>query len=203
MTLPLYAFAMEDTTVPGEENQETVESENPTNILPGEIYEETSLREEIVCTPTHPFYVPEKGWTAAIQLRAGDRLQMLNGEYVIIEEVQHEILESPIGTYNFEVEGFHTYHVGNLEVLVHNKCGGETSSTINGKRMHQNWNYGDGVLKEKRIAPGSRVDGIDWANRIVYELKPNNPRAIQRGLRQLDRYLGILGEDWLGILLTY
>ena len=137
------------------------------------------------------------------QLRAGDRLQMLNGEYVIIEQVQHEILESPIGTYNFEVEGFHTYHVGNLEVLVHNKCGGETSSTINGKRMHQNWNYGDGVLKEKRIAPGSRVDGIDWANRIVYELKPNNPRAIQRGLRQLDRYLGVLGEDWLGILLTY
>ena len=56
------------------------------------------------------------------QLRAGDRLQMLNGEYVIIEQVQHEILESSIGTYNFEVEGFHTYHVGNLEVLVHNRC---------------------------------------------------------------------------------
>ena len=86
--------------------------------------------EEIVCTPTHPFYVPEKGWTAAIQLRAGDRLQMLNGEYVIIEQVQHEILESPVTTYNFEVEGFHTYHVGNLEVLVHNRCGDSPQSPV-------------------------------------------------------------------------
>ena len=79
--------------------------------------------EEIVCTPTHPFYVPQKGWIAAIQLRAGDRLQLLNGEYVVIEQVQHEILESPVTTYNFEVEGFHTYFVGETGVLVHNKCG--------------------------------------------------------------------------------
>lgn len=29
--------------------------------------------EEIITTPAHPFYVPQKGWTDAIQLRAGDR----------------------------------------------------------------------------------------------------------------------------------
>ena len=28
--------------------------------------------EEIVTTPTHPFYSPVKGWTDAAQLRAGD-----------------------------------------------------------------------------------------------------------------------------------
>ena len=67
--------------------------------------------EEIITTPTHPFYVPKKGWTDAIQLRAGDRLQLLNGEYVIIEQVQHEILEAPVTVYNFEVEEFHTYYV--------------------------------------------------------------------------------------------
>ena len=78
--------------------------------------------EEIVCTPTHPFYVPQKGWTEAIQLRAGDRLQLLNGEYIVVEQVQHELLESPETTYNFEVEGFHTYYVGDTEVLVHNMC---------------------------------------------------------------------------------
>ena len=78
--------------------------------------------DEIVCTPTHPFYVPVKGWTAACELRAGDRLQLVNGEYVVVEQVQHEILESPVTVYNFEVEAFHTYYVGDAGVLVHNKC---------------------------------------------------------------------------------
>lgn len=58
--------------------------------------------EEITTTPTHLFWVPQKGWTDAIDLRAGDRLQLLNGEYVIIEQVQHEILEAPVTVYNFE-----------------------------------------------------------------------------------------------------
>ena len=78
--------------------------------------------EEIISTPTHPFWVPEKGWTDAIQLRAGDRLQLLNGEYVVVEQVQHELLESPVTVYNFEVEDFHTYYVSDSAVLVHNKC---------------------------------------------------------------------------------
>lgn len=78
--------------------------------------------EEIISTPTHPFWVPVKGWTKAIQLRAGDRLQLLNGEYVVIEQVQHELLESPITVYNFEVADFHTYYVGMSAMLVHNTC---------------------------------------------------------------------------------
>ena len=78
--------------------------------------------EEIVCTPNHPFWVPVKGWTKACHLRAGDRLQLLNGEYVVVEQVQHEILERPETTYNFEVEDLHTYFVGESGVLVHNSC---------------------------------------------------------------------------------
>ena len=83
----------------------------------------TTSEETITATPTHPFYVPEKGWVSAIDLRAGDILVTVNGEYVILEQVQHEILESPVTVYNFEVEGFHTYHVGEQSLLVHNKCG--------------------------------------------------------------------------------
>ena len=86
--------------------------------------------EEITTTPTHPFYSPVKGWTSAIDLRAGDRLQLLNGEYVIVEQVQHELLENPETTYNFEVEDFHTYYVGEEPVLVHNKCQGSGSYEI-------------------------------------------------------------------------
>ncbi len=79
--------------------------------------------EKITTTPEHPFYVPQRGWTKSIELRAGDILVLHNGKYVVIEKVQHEILEEPVKVYNFEVEDFHTYYVGNNSVLVHNTCG--------------------------------------------------------------------------------
>ena len=64
--------------------------------------------EDIICTPAHPFYSPVKGWTEAVDLRAGDILVFVNGEHVIVEKIQHEILESPINVYNFQVEDYHT-----------------------------------------------------------------------------------------------
>ncbi len=79
---------------------------------------------EIVTTPSHPFYSPRMGWTDAVQLRAGDILVTVNGEFVVVEQVQHEILENPVKVYNFEVEDYHTYFVGENGLLVHNKCGG-------------------------------------------------------------------------------
>ena len=78
--------------------------------------------ETISATPTHPFYVDKLGWTLARSLRAGDILVLSNGELVTVEWVQHEILESPIKVYNFEVQDFHTYFVGQSSVLVHNDC---------------------------------------------------------------------------------
>lgn len=41
-----------------------------------------------------------------------DILVLSNGEFVVIKWIQHEILESPINVYNFEVEDFYTYFVG-------------------------------------------------------------------------------------------
>ena len=81
--------------------------------------------EEIVCTPGHKFYAPEKGWTSAIKLRAGDKLQLVNGEYVTVEKVQHELLEEPVKT--------------DCSVLVHNRmnCGGESNASKNGKKIHK------------------------------------------------------------------
>ncbi|MEE1328621.1 MAG: polymorphic toxin-type HINT domain-containing protein, partial [Oscillospiraceae bacterium] len=58
----------------------------------------------------------------AVHLRAGDILVLVNGEYVVVEKVQHEILEAPITVYNFQVEDYHTYFVTNAGVLVHNTC---------------------------------------------------------------------------------
>ena len=88
--------------------------------------------ETISATPNHPFYVDKLGWTLAKNLRAGDVLVLSNGEYVVIEWIQHEILESPIKVYNFEVEDFHTYFVGENSVLVHNDC-----PELTRKQQHQ------------------------------------------------------------------
>ncbi len=78
--------------------------------------------ETITTTPEHPFYIPQKGWTGAIHLRAGDMLVLSNGEYVVVEKVEHELLENSVKVYNFEVEDFHTYYVSEYGVLVHNAC---------------------------------------------------------------------------------
>ena len=73
--------------------------------------------------PEHPFWVIGQGWTEAIDLCAGDVLVTQNGKHVIVTDIQHEYLDTPLAVYNFEVEGFHTYYVGKSSVLVHNNCG--------------------------------------------------------------------------------
>jgi len=75
--------------------------------------------EEIITTPSHPFYVYKFGWTLAGSLKAGDVLVLSNGELVTVEWVQHEILESPVKVYNLEDADFNTYFVGDEAVLVH------------------------------------------------------------------------------------
>ena len=104
--------------------------------------------EEIVCTPGHKFYAPEKGWTSAIELRAGDQLQLVNGKYVTVEKVQHELLEEPVKVYNFEVEDFHTYYVGtDVQVLVHNKCVKSTTPFEQGRIEEKIQIDADGRIK--------------------------------------------------------
>lgn len=127
--------------------------------------------EEIVCTPICPIYSPVKGWTNACDLRAGDILVTVNGEYVIVEKIQHELLENPETTYNFEVEGFHTYYVGDAEVLVHNKCGAEFDD--NQKALLE-------LAKENKhgVTRGDANILVDWANEYGIT---NHPPQIHEG----------------------
>jgi hypothetical protein len=78
--------------------------------------------EEITATPNHLFYVADKGWIPAAKLSNGNVLMLSNANQVEIERVTLERLEEPVKVYNFEVEDWHTYHVGNISILVHNDC---------------------------------------------------------------------------------
>ena len=64
-----------------------------------------------------------KEWIGADQLNRGNTV-ILYGGYQAVEEVAIEYLQAPVKVYNFEVEDFHTYYVGENSILVHNKgCG--------------------------------------------------------------------------------
>lgn len=117
--------------------------------------------QKISCTVEHPFYSPAKGWVAACQLRAGDVLVTLNGQYVTVEQVQHEILESPIEVYNFEVEDLHTYFVGNASVLVHNSCSHQSYSWR--KQKSDYWKAHQNTVSD------------------LYELSPENQALMAKG----------------------
>ena len=77
--------------------------------------------EEIVTTDNHPFYVQGRGFINAGNLLVGDKLISVNGDDLIIEDYYIEFTEEPVSVYNFQVEDFHTYFVGDCAVWVHNK----------------------------------------------------------------------------------
>jgi hypothetical protein len=88
----------------------------------------TSDGQTISSSLTHPYYT-QRGWIEAQDLRAGDILRTVNGKKVIVEFIQHEILEKSQILYNFEVVGNNNYYVAqnasvdnNQFILVHNFC---------------------------------------------------------------------------------
>ena len=132
--------------------------------------------EEIITTPSHPFYSPVKGWTDAVHLRAGDILVLVNGEYVVVEQVQHEILETPITVYNFQVEGYHTYYVADAGILVHNTC--RNPHGKKGGPAHQN------TIHE--ISDNLESQGYS----VTYEYRVNTPGGVKN-----TRYIDIYATD--------
>lgn len=66
------------------------------------------------------------------------------------------------------------------------------------------------LRKEFKLPSGRRIDFLDIKNGKVYELKPNNPRSIRAGMKQLDDYINELkqmpefkNKNWEGILEVY
>jgi hypothetical protein len=90
-----------------------------------------------------------------------------------------------------------------------------TKSTLAlGQQMHREYKVAQIMknirIKEFRLPSGKRIDFIDLEKGIIYELKPNNPRAIRQGYIQLDKYLQELKTiprfkniNWKTILETY
>jgi hypothetical protein len=85
------------------------------------------------------------------------------------------------------------------------------SSLQLGQQMHKAYKLGEVVegvaIKEFRGIPGIRPDFVDFSTKTIYELKPFNPRAMQQGLNQLNKYQNLFqqkyGGVWKTVLDTY
>ena len=78
--------------------------------------------EEFTTTEGHPFYTLERGFVKAGELKYSDTLVDDNGNKLHLEKKNEEHLAEPVTVYNFAVEDYHTYFVGENDVLVHNRC---------------------------------------------------------------------------------
>ena len=76
--------------------------------------------EAILTTSEHPFQVSGEGWVPAGLLAVGDELLVLSGQAASLEAIGFP--SEPLTAYNFEVEEFHTYAVGEHAIWVHNAC---------------------------------------------------------------------------------
>jgi RHS repeat-associated protein len=84
--------------------------------------------ETIETTPGHPFWVEERGWTHAAELKRGDVVSTADGSWL---SVTSTTLTRRDTVYNFTVSDFHTYFVGELGAWVHNTSACPLGAKIN------------------------------------------------------------------------
>nr|WP_061235353.1 TIGR04388 family protein [Leptospira weilii] len=75
---------------------------------------------QVETTDEHPFYIENKGWVPAKDLRTGEASVLSNEK--TLEIVSITISERTTTVYNFEVEDAHSYYVSEVGILVHNDC---------------------------------------------------------------------------------
>lgn len=111
--------------------------------------------EEIVTTVDHPFYVKDCGFVNACDLQVGNKVINVSGDALIIENTITRFVKKLVTVYNFQVEDFHTYHVGNNSVLVHNAGENYAKPT---EPYNRRKHYGNTPTNKDREAIGGSPD---------------------------------------------
>ncbi|MDM5182198.1 polymorphic toxin-type HINT domain-containing protein, partial [Massilia sp. DJPM01] len=76
--------------------------------------------EQLLVTPGHPFYVRNRGFVSAIDLKVGDQLTSRDQSADRISVAALELIHQQGRTYNLTVDVGHTFFVGKFETWVHN-----------------------------------------------------------------------------------
>lgn len=202
----------DDPTIPG-----WIEAKEVLDTFDNEVTELYDLYvdgEVISTTAEHPFWVPDKGWVKASDLVVGDLLQTDEETFVDVDKIERR--EGNFKVYNFEVEGFPTYFVSELGILVHNTCG--DSVIFDAPRKAQtalttlpNWTPKDKHLAStaaKRSAKFATDDPEEVRN-IVQEaltspnavFESNNDGDSFRTIADLGRAVGTKGQNKVRVVI--
>ena len=122
--------------------------------------------ETIETTREHPFYVLDRGFVQAGELGIGTSIVTRAGPTVSLVSA---VAGKAQTVYNFEVEDYHTYFVGQGEVWVHNTCPKTLDADKQGKHIvgHNNYIIGRSILEADAndllasLGTGSQVGSTD------------------------------------------
>ena len=141
--------------------------------------------ENIISTYDHPYYVKDKGFVSAESLWIGAELIDKNGNILYVEQVYREKLDNQFKTvYNFKVEDYHTYFVGDCSLLVHNaeysptkpRYGerrisdeeyDELRSQTPSRKVRQKVNENNIIGADDPAIPGKKIEGSLESDHIV------------------------------------
>jgi hypothetical protein len=119
--------------------------------------------EIITCTPEHPFWVPEQGWTQAGMLQVDVELLTRENDIVLVATIEQR--EGQFAVYNFEVEELHTYFVSDYSVLVHNACNPYDLSLLTTKEASKA--LGNGIGQTINVKVSSRSEAASLLTEYI------------------------------------
>ena len=130
--------------------------------------------EVITTTEDHPFWsVTEQRFERADQLAVGEEVLGADGRVITVSGLKVGT-EHRAQAYDLEIEGIHTYHVGDSEILVHNVCPSIPGNPFRGPDApkdafaHLKKNHGlDPAVANNRLHVIKRDAGVGAADDVV------------------------------------
>jgi RHS repeat-associated protein len=114
--------------------------------------------ERVDATVEHPFWVVDRGWVAAGDLRPGDEVSTSHGGRARV--LSATSTERTTTVYNFEVEQFHTYFVGEAGLWVHNSCSFTRILQTGGNKI------ASGTAKALNEVAGRNLSPREWGRAL-------------------------------------
>jgi hypothetical protein len=139
--------------------------------------------ETVEVTAPHPFYVEDRGWVAAGDLAPGDQIVSSGGGRLRVAKSQDTSRRTTV--YNFEVEDFHTYFVGESAAWVHNDCPTPTDRLKEQLFERPGKGKGQTTLDAARRELAGEQTGFDHVTKVR-----NAQRGLVNRIEAIKRQLG-------------
>jgi hypothetical protein len=153
---------------------------------------DVARHEVLRVTENHRFYVPDRGWVPARELDGSRLVSIVPRGPPLAGASAIESWGDRTTVYNLEVEGLHTYFVGEARVLVHNANGQDEECTDADGNAPKAWGPGEAALGKVPSSwgagsPNKKGVGLRWTdpknpgNGVrIDQGNPANPQATQQ-----------------------